>query len=324
MDRKISLQRLRDAIPKKCFQPSSFRSGLHIVTDLVLSGALAGLALRFIPQIEVWSLRVALWMTYGYVQGLIFTGIWILAHECGHQALFKSNFTNDTLGFVLHSALLVPYFSWKYTHARHHRYHNHMEKDTAFVPNQKGESTWSMSLAKLNHNAEDAPLVTAAMLAGHQLLGWQTYVMSYASGGTSSTPQQPNGKLLDRSHLNPAASLWTPSQRFYIALSTAGMIATGTALYFVSKSLGFQYLALLYFVPYLWLNNWIIAITYLHHTHRDVPHFDADGWTYVDGALGTVDRPFGFVGKHLFHGIIDYHVIHHLFPYVPNMMSISS
>lgn len=59
-----------------------------------------------------------------------------------------------------------------------------------------------------------------------------------------------------------------------------------------------------------------VAITYLHHTHPEVHHFDADSWTFVKGALATVDRDFGFVGRHLFHGIIDTHVVHHLFPSV--------
>lgn len=57
-----------------------------------------------------------------------------------------------------------------------------------------------------------------------------------------------------------------------------------------------------------------VAITYLHHNHPDVHHFEAESWTFVKGALATVDRDFGFVGRHLFHGIIDTHVVHHLFP----------
>lgn len=32
--------------------------------------------------------------------------------------------------------------------------------------------------------------------------------------------------------------------------------------------------------------------------------------------MSTVDREFGFIGRHIFHGIIEYHVVHHLFPYV--------
>lgn len=37
----------------------------------------------------------------------------------------------------------------------------------------------------------------------------------------------------------------------------------------------------------------------------------------MQGALGTIDRSIGFVGRHFFHEIIDYHVVHHLFPKIP-------
>jgi omega-6 fatty acid desaturase (delta-12 desaturase) len=30
-----------------------------------------------------------------------------------------------------------------------------------------------------------------------------------------------------------------------------------------------------------------------------------------------VDRDFGFIGRHFFHNIIDYHVVHHLFSRIP-------
>jgi len=63
-------------------------------------------------------------------------------------------------------------------------------------------------------------------------------------------------------------------------------------------------------------NSSSVAITYLHHTHPEVHHFDAENWTFVKGALATVDRDFGWIGRHLFHGIIDTHVVHHLFPLV--------
>jgi omega-6 fatty acid desaturase (delta-12 desaturase) len=60
-----------------------------------------------------------------------------------------------------------------------------------------------------------------------------------------------------------------------------------------------------------------VAITYLHHTHPDIPHYGAESWTYTKGALATVDRSLGFIGRHLFHEIVDFHVIHHLFPTIP-------
>ena len=36
----------------------------------------------------------------------------MIAHECGHQAFSKWQPVNDGVGLVLHSCLLVPYFSW--------------------------------------------------------------------------------------------------------------------------------------------------------------------------------------------------------------------
>ena len=37
-------------------------------------------------------------------------------------------------------------------------------------------------------------------------------------------------------------------------------------------------------------NFYLCAITYLQHTHPDVPHFDDEHWTWLRGALSTIDR----------------------------------
>ena len=45
-------------------------------------------------------------------QGAVCVGVWVLAHECGHQAFSRYQVVNDSVGLVLHSCLLVPYYSW--------------------------------------------------------------------------------------------------------------------------------------------------------------------------------------------------------------------
>ena len=47
---------------------------------------------------------VALWAVYGFVTGLLATGLWVIAHECGHQAFSESKLINNTVGWILHSA----------------------------------------------------------------------------------------------------------------------------------------------------------------------------------------------------------------------------
>jgi omega-6 fatty acid desaturase (delta-12 desaturase) len=37
----------------------------------------------------------------------------------------------------------------------------------------------------------------------------------------------------------------------------------------------------------------------------------------VRGAATTIDRDFGFIGRHLFHGIIETHVLHHYVSTIP-------
>lgn len=48
--------------------------------------------------------RLALWSLYGFWAGLFGTGIWVIGHECGHQAFSESKAVNNTVGWFLHSA----------------------------------------------------------------------------------------------------------------------------------------------------------------------------------------------------------------------------
>jgi len=48
--------------------------------------------------------RFAIWSLYGFFAGLFATGLWVIAHECGHQAFSESKLINNTVGWVLHSA----------------------------------------------------------------------------------------------------------------------------------------------------------------------------------------------------------------------------
>lgn len=45
--------------------------------------------------------RFALWSLYGFAAGLVATGLWVIAHECGHQAFSESKTINNTVGWVL-------------------------------------------------------------------------------------------------------------------------------------------------------------------------------------------------------------------------------
>lgn len=60
-----------------------------------------------------------------------------------------------------------------------------------------------------------------------------------------------------------------------------------------------------------------MAITFLQHTDPSLPHYEPESWTFARGAAATIDREFGFIGRHLFHGIIETHVLHHFVSTIP-------
>jgi len=206
------------------------------------------------------TLRVVAWILYGFVQGCVGVGIWIIGHECGHGAFSKFNKLNNVVGWATHSLLMVPFFSWKITHARHHRYHAHIDKDVVFVPFTESEiqDQKPTLYRKVVELIEETPLYHAITLLGHQLFGWQLYMLFNVSAGKNSLPPKEKGaRMFRNSHFDPIGSLFTDSQAPLIAISDIGLLLVGSALYHLSNQIGTWKVALLYVVPYFWVHHWL-------------------------------------------------------------------
>ncbi|KAI9708436.1 MAG: hypothetical protein M1820_003896 [Bogoriella megaspora] len=240
-------------------------------------------------------------------------------HEAGHGAFSPSDTLNNTVGWILHSFMLTPYFSWRSTHRRHHIYANNMAEDHNYVPPQREEyaNTLGVDISRVEELTEDAPIVTLLRIVLQQAIGFPWYLLTNITASDTSLPGKKSSVLLGNSHIAPYGSLFRPDEAHVIILSDIGLALMIGILHLVTHRIGLGMVALLYVQPYIWLNHWIVAITYLHHTHPDLPKYEEDSWTFLKGATSTVDREFGFIGKHIFHSIIEFHVIHHLFPKIP-------
>ena len=240
--------------------------------------------------------------------GSVLTGVWVLAHEAGHQAFSPSRYYNDAVGLVLHSALLVPYHSWRISHGHHHSNTCSIENDEVFVPLSVP------SVADLAHTAEadfEAPIVTLFGLLWVLAVGWPAYLVANVSG-----PAKYAGAR--NSHFDPKSALFNPdTQGGQVALSDAGVLVTLAALAYSCATAGAGRVAAYYGVPYLVVNSMLVLITYLQHTDEYVPHYRAGAFTWLRGALSTVDRSFGRMMDAATHHITDSHVVHHLFSTMP-------
>lgn len=107
----FTIGQLRRAIPAHCFERSYAKSFAVVAIDLACVAALVTAAVAAIPLLPP-AARPLAWCAYWFLQGAVCTGLWVVAHECGHGAFSPSEAVNDAVGFVLHSLLLVPYWSW--------------------------------------------------------------------------------------------------------------------------------------------------------------------------------------------------------------------
>ncbi len=254
------IQTIRDAIPAHCFQPSVWISMGYVVRDFLMAGGLVWAALTYIPQIADPIWRTAAWIAYGYVQGLVCTGIWILGHECGHGAFSVHDRFNNFMGWILHSVLLVPFFSWKFSHHRHHRFTGHMEKDMVFVPRTIDQRS-GRRLAQLYLDPElfeDTPIFTFLQLVLHQIAGWPAYLLFNLSSGTGS--RQKESSWFRQSHFDPTSAVFRPSEALFIVLSDIGLLLVFGALYYASTFVGWSTVGLVYFVPYFWVHHWLSTL----------------------------------------------------------------
>ena len=190
-----------------------------------------------------------------------------------------------------------------------------MKLDHNYVPPRRDDymrAFWS-KVQGVEDLTEDAPIVTFLRVLLQQLIGFPWYMLVNITAAPTSLPKKLSKRMLGNSHFAPWGSLFRDEEVWYIFASDVALVIMAAILFYAGQQIGSAMVVRLYLVPYLWCNHWIVAITYLHHTHPDLPKFEPEAWTFLKGATATVDRNFGWAGRFFFHDIIDYHVIHHLF-----------
>ena len=263
-----TVEQIRKAIPKHCFERSAIRGLGYVARDVLSLATVFYLANRFVTPETVPStaVRACLWAAYTFVQGLFGTGLWVMAHECGHQSFSPSKVLNDTVGFICHSILLVPYFSWKISHGKHHKATGHLERDMVFVPRTRESfaSSNGYLLHELNELTEETPIATAFHLIYQQLGGWPAYLFTNITGHDFHERQsegrgkgKKNGLCNGVNHFNPASPLFEAKDAKLIVLSDVGLLIASSILFWVGNKYGFMNLLVWYIVPYLWVNHWL-------------------------------------------------------------------
>jgi omega-6 fatty acid desaturase (delta-12 desaturase) len=302
-DLPFTLADIRQAIPAELFKADKMTSWYYIARDLTLFVAI-GVATNYLLELAGDSLlfRLAIWATYTVVQGAVGFGLWVIGHECGHQAYFgDGHWLNDPVGYVIHSAYCDPYHSWRVTHATHHRYTNNKELDTAFPPKDYP--------AKWYDAGEAFPPLHLLMVVLYLTVGWPMYICFNFEGHRYKEVQN---------HFTPSAPMFQKRDRLGVVLSDIGVVIMMSILGFAVYQFGAWPVATYYGLFWVGTHAWLVLVTFLQHSDARVPHYDEDeNFNFVKGAIATVDRDYGSLWNNLTHHITDAHVVHHVFSRVP-------
>jgi omega-6 fatty acid desaturase (delta-12 desaturase) len=267
----LTIKDLLGAIPSHCFKRNGWRSSLYVVADFAalaaiyktttfLDGCIHPEVIQLPHPILYGAGKFALWSLYTFWSGLVATGLWVLAHECGHQAFSESKLVNNTVGWVLHSGLGVPFHSWRITHGKHHASTAHLTQDQVFVPKTRSflrlppfdpahEDLQGASISKkvMNELCDalgDSPIGACLGAASYLVIGWPAYLMFNSSG----QKRYPSGT----NHFKPSSTMFSPNQWSQIIISDVGVVFWLVALYYSIGKFGFFEVFRTYLLPYLW------------------------------------------------------------------------
>ncbi|GIR04531.1 MAG: fatty acid desaturase [Prochlorococcus sp.] len=308
-----SIKQFKDVIPNHYFKCNTIISLSYLLqTALIQLLVIAiGLYIPFTPKM------IPIWFIYSLLSGTTAMGFWVIAHECGHGAFSKNKTLETITGYLLHSLLLVPYFSWQRSHAVHHRFTNNVTNGETHVPlvidgngvtekvGGEKELHFSNSIGKNNYGI--------LQLVLHLIFGWPAYLLTGSTGGikygTSNHfwPIKPFSKAL-------WPSIWTKK----VWISDIGVALTLLGVFHFIFKYGFFPVLAIYIGPLLVVNCWLVVYTWLHHTDSDVPHLSNKEFSFMRGAFLSIDRPYGKILNFLHHNIGSSHVVHHVCPTIPH------
>tara|TARA_Y100001968_G_scaffold298007_1_gene307542 strand:+ start:4355 stop:5455 length:1101 start_codon:yes stop_codon:yes gene_type:complete len=313
MDDIPSMREISNVVPERCFTRKTIKSFVYLLQSLAIQIVVILIGLAIPISFEM----TPIWILYAFLSGTTAMGFWVLAHECGHGAFSDNKKLETLVGYVLHSILLVPYFSWQRSHAIHHRFTNHITDGETHVPLVIGSSGIGAKVGGEKEVALSKALgknkFGLIQLVLHLVFGWPAYLLAGKTGGP---------RYGTSNHFWPAApfstklwpSIW--AKKVWISDFGVGFVIIGLFLW--GMKISFISVLTMYIGPLLVVNCWLVIYTWLHHTDTDVPHLSNKEFSFIRGAFLSIDRPYGIVLDFLHHRIGSTHVIHHISPTIPH------
>ena len=194
---------------------------------------------QYIQYIEYTYIQYILNILLCIAQSTLMMGFWVIAHECGHDAFSPNLYVNNIAGCLIHTVLLVPYWSWKYSHHIHHSNTNAIQSDVAYVPYTNKE----VDIKYSNYPDRGTPFERLIGILRMVLVGWFAYLFINSSGSRNH-----RGWI---SHFNPYCQLFAKKQRLGVIVSDIALLIWIYVLYQWTEMNGVWCMIQFYWVCFL-------------------------------------------------------------------------
>ena len=281
--------------------PRDLRGILAAHQAPVLWRSLGQIASTFLPFFGLIAamyaaLAVSFWLSLALAvpaAGLI-VRIFIIQHDCGHGAFFRSRAANAWLGRLCSLITMTPYANWRRQHANHHAMWNNLDRrntgaDIYSTCTTVAEYRALSPLRRRGHRAMHHPLVAQLLLP--PLVFLLLYRIPF------DTPRS--------WHRERASVLLTDIGLAGVFILLVLLLGAGPVALVQLPTMAIAAI----------LGVWIFSV---QHRFEDVLWSREESWTMAGAALlGSSHLRLPRVLQ-WFSGNIGFHHIHHLMPRVPN------
>lgn len=285
-----SLKPVLDIIPDEAYKNPTWKGLAYFARDLVIYGFVVAALIAFNNPFAI----VALWV----LSAMVISGLFIVAHDAAHGALFSSKRMNRLIGTLAMLPSWHVYEGWVLGHNRiHHGYTVREGFDFVWHP-YTAEQYRSMSrLGRLRHRIEWSWIGAGAYYLRE--VWWHKMIVG--------APPSRWAKAIRRDRI----IVWSFVALASIALGLIGWVQYGTvigALWMILKVLVIPFLAFTYVIA---------SFVHVHHIQPHIRWWKRREWTKWHGQMeGTTVLRARFGLNFFFHWIM-VHVPHHVDMRIP-------
>ncbi len=211
---------------------------------------------------------------YMMTSGLFMTDLWVIGHECGHGAFCKPRWLESCIGILLHSSLLTPFFAWRESHRRHHRYNKNSALDMAWVKGEHNKKKYGQIKGMLNN-----PL-------GYIFISSIDFFIYIFGIGTKIGSRYQSRPFYRSNHFSTKNPIYKGMENL-IRLDRSAFIFSLSLSLLCCVKYGFITVFIHYYGLIFIVHFWIVTFTYMHHANEGEIWFDDDEWTFEKGLVCT-------------------------------------